>query len=80
MVIKFSDYAEKRLNRFTRINQYDVEDFVENEVDEEYEERLDECWSKMNCCFYNEEDKYTVFCSYDNNVMCIEDVRNGRFW
>lgn len=77
--IRLSDYAQKRLNRFKYINEYDIIECVEDNISEvSFQDFLEECDTAVNSEFYDEENKITIFTTIDDNEIIIEDIRRGK--
>ena len=79
MEIRFSDYAEKKMNRFKYLNEYDVEDYVRDKVEEDsFQDFLEECYGAVNNEFYYEDYDVTIYSTVKSNIVTIDDVRRGK--
>lgn len=78
MEIEISEQAEKQINRFKNISIYDIEEFIQREIDsEDYQNFLDNCNSSICNEFYDKENHVTVFSKidFDREILTVTGIK-----
>ena len=80
MDIVFSNEAQKNLNRFKKINEYDVEELVEEHIsDDKFQDFLKEAHGGIYSNFYDEDNDVTIFTeiNHSHDELTVLGVRRG---
>lgn len=81
MELEFSTKAMNQINRFKYLTEFDVEDFLLEEIEsDKYQDFLENCNSSVCNEFYDKENNVTVFSEVDFNrdKVTVIGVRRGN--
>ena len=81
MKIEFSTRAVNQINRFKYLTEYEVEDFLLEEMEsEDYQDFLDDCNSSVCNEFYDKENNITIFSEidFDRDEVIVTEIRRGN--
>ena len=81
MKIEFSTRAVNQINRFNYLTEYEVEDFLLEEMEsEDYQDFLDDCNSSVCNEFYDKENNITIFSEidFDRDEVIVTEIRRGN--
>lgn len=81
MEVIASDKVVSQLNRFKNLSEYDIEDFVQEEIEsEDYQDFLNNCNSSICNEFYDRENNVTIFSEvdFDRKRITVTGIRRGN--